>query len=170
MLSNNSYDLDFNSLNYARKVVSWGWEYEALKKSALKFVRFVVAFPLSLLFGLWLNQKRKSFMKQMRKNRVVLHNVSDYRKLRTQLDEVRKLYPFLKNVKKLDLKELPWVFRYCGFQVQRMTSTLLQYFTWLEKELDCLNKEQFKSQSKTFKFTSEKELWENRNKAYNYWM
>ena len=170
MLSSNSYDLDFNSLNYARKVVSWEWEYEALKKSVWKFARLLLASPVSLVFGFWLSTKRKAFTKQMRKKHVVVHTSSEYNKLRSHLDEVRALYPFLKKVKKLDLKDLPWAVRYCGFEMQKMTNTLLQYFTWLEKELDCLNTEQFKSQSKTFNFTSEKELWENRNKAYQYWM
>ena len=167
---NNSYDLNSHSLDYAQEVVSLQWRYAALKKSFWKFLWGGLAVPFSLLLGLWLNNKRKSFVKHMRNNHVTFNTASDYKKVRLHLDKVRLLYPFLKEVKTLDLKDLPWGYRYCGHQILKMTSTLVQYFTWLEKELDCLNQEQFKSHSKTFKFTSEKELWENRNKAYQYWM
>lgn len=170
MLHNNTYDLDLNSLNNARTVALWQSHYESLKKSVWKFVAVVLAVPLFFFLALWVRSKRKSFTKHMRLNRLSLNKAEEYQKVRTHLDEVRFLYPVLKKAKDLNVKKMPWSFRFCAVQMKKMSSTLLQYFKWLEKELHSLNTEQFKSPSKTFKFTSEKELWQNRNKAYQYWM
>lgn len=173
MYHNPQYDLDFNSIDNSKTVDFWAWKYEAFRKrmnnAASYAMEYTVLVPLFFFLALLVKRKRKKFTTHM-KTSTKLNSVKDYKRLRNNLDNARFFYPVLNKVKKLEPKELPWSFRYFGVQMKKMSSTLLQYFAWLEKEIEPLNTEQFKSQSKTFKFTSEKELWENRNKAYDYWM
>jgi hypothetical protein len=170
MLFNNSYDLDSYSLKNAQSVVAWQWHYNAFKKSFWNKVGLVMVAPLSLILGLFFLYERRSFTKHMRQKHYSFHTLSDYTKLRLQLDKATLLKPYLITLSKYDMKRIPFLLRFGGVQLKKMSRTLLQYFNWLEKEVNVLNTETFKSKSKTFKFTSEKELWQNRNKAYTYWM
>ena len=106
----------------------------------------------------------------MRKEVQEVHTFYDYATLRKNLVDMQPLLHSLKKVNKLSLKETPFLAEYCMEQMQKMTSTLLQYHKWTEARLNKFNTEQFKSESTAFKFTPEKELWGKRNKAYSYWM
>ena len=67
-----------------------------------------------------------------------------------------------------DVASAPYLLRYTLRQMKAMATTLDTYHKWLNDSLDKMNKPQ--PDSKVFRMVSEKELWDNRNKAYKYWM
>jgi hypothetical protein len=106
----------------------------------------------------------------MRKDMPLFKNHTDYLKFKGHLNEIDELMPSLKKVSGYNLKKAPWPVKYTLSQMQKMTSTVITYSSWLKSRLISLNEEQFTSDSKVFKLVSEKELWKNRNQVYQYWM
>ncbi len=161
------------SLRNARNVLSLEWLYDGLKQflgTFLLLALVVLLYPLVLLFGFWLQTKRKKFRKVMRTPFNGFYNSNHYLHLKVSLKQFKQFNPTLKKVAASNLKKTPFLLRYTVGQMQKMSSTLVTYSEWLESHLNCLNTEQFKSESKEFKLLTEKELWRKRNKAYQYWM
>jgi len=174
MLATNSYNPFENSLNNAKSVVGLDWLYESVKSQVGKLwllvLAFFVGFPVILFLGFLLKRKRKKFQTSMKKELPVFNDYKSYLEFKSHLDKLESLTPSLKKVSGYNLKKAPWPLSYTLGQMQKMTSTLLTYNSWLKSRLNSLNEEQFKSNTTVFKFVSEKELWRNRNQAYQYWM
>lgn len=170
MLYSNSYDLHVNGLRNARTVdryQRWYEEYSVVFK-ALFSLGIIV--PLLWVVGVYIYFKRKSFNKQMKGSKMQLNSVSSYVTLRTNLD---KMKPFMKSVNKihsLNVEDIPLMMRFPISQLKKMSKTLVKYNSWKESNLDKFNTPQFKDKESVFVLTTEKDLWENRNKAYSYWM
>ncbi|MCO5238890.1 MAG: hypothetical protein M9904_02435 [Chitinophagaceae bacterium] len=162
------------SLSNAKTVVSLGWLYEEVRNHMGKLLVLVLTFflglPLVFAFGFWLRLKRRELQKNMRKAPPAFKTHNDYRQFKTHLAKMDSLMPALETVAKYNLKKAPLHLRYTLNQMQKSTSTLVTYHSWLTSRLNLLNNEQFKSESKVFKLVPEKELWEKRNAAYQYWM
>lgn len=174
MFASNTYNPFETSLTNAKTVVGLEWLYESVRKQIGKLLLVVLvvflALPVVLLFGYWLQRKRKRFQSHMRKDFKDFHRANDYLEYKVYTNKVATLTPSLKKVSGYNLKKAPWPLKYTLSQMQKMTSTLLTYNSWLKSRLNSLNEEQFKSESSVFKFVSEEELWRNRNHAYQYWM
>ncbi|MCG2612793.1 hypothetical protein LZZ85_00820 [Terrimonas sp. NA20] len=163
-----------SSLNNAKTVVGLEWLYEDVRSNLSKLLVVVLVvslgLPLVLFFGYRLKLKRKKFQRQMKKDLPLFKTHKDYSTFKKQLGELDALMPSLKKVHNYNARRAPWPIRYTLGQMQKMTSTLVTYNSWLKKRLDVLNEERFKGESNLFKFVSEKELWKDRNQAYQYWM
>lgn len=174
MLVTSAYQPFEASLSSAKTVVSLGWLYEEVRNHLGKLLVLVLAFllalPLVFLFGFWLRLKRKSLQKSMRSAPPPFKTHNDYQKFKTNLVKLTSLMPALETVSKYNLKKTPLYLKYTLRQMQKTTSTLVTYHSWLTSRFNLLNNEQFKSESKVFKMVPEKEMWEKRNTAYQYWM
>lgn len=174
MFAAETYNPFETSLSNAKTVVGLEWLYEGLRNHLSKLLVVVlvvlVGLPFVFFFGYWLQTKRKKFQRHMRKDLPLFKNHSDYLEFKGYLNKLEVLMPSLKKVSGYNLKKAPWPVKYTLGQMQKMTSTLVTYHSWLKTRLNSLNEEQFKSNSTVFKLVSEKELWKNRNQAYQYWM
>jgi hypothetical protein len=174
MLAINTYNSFDNNLTNAKAVVGLELLYESFRKQVGKFfilmVVCLVCLPFLLLFGLWLQTKRKSFQKHMKRDVKSFRNYSEYQEFKEYLSKLDNLMPSLNKVNKYNLKKVPFPFKYTLTQMQKMASTIVTYNDWQKSRLNSLNDEQFKSNgSQVFKHISERELWNNRNQAYQYW-
>lgn len=174
MFATSTYNPFETSLSNAKTVVGLEWLYEGLRNNLSKLFVLVLlilaGLPFVFFFGYWLQTKRKKFQKYMRKDLSLFKNQNDYLEFKDNLNKLESLMPSLKKVSNYNLKKAPWPVNFTLNQMQKMTSTLVTYNSWLKTRLNSLNEEQFKSKSTVFKLVSEKELWKNRNKAYQYWM
>ncbi len=174
MFATNTYNFFETGLNNAKIVVGLEWLYESVKKQLGKFFLLVLlvllGFPAVLLFGFWLQKKRRKFQKHMRNELPFFKDQNDYLEFKAYLNKAYSLSPSLKKVSGYNVKKAPWPLKYTLKQMKKMTSTLLTYNDWLKTRLNSLNEEHFKSEKTVFKFVPEKELWKNRNEAYQYWM
>ena len=174
MFAAGTYNPFETSLSNAKTVVGLEWLYEGVRNHLGKLLVValvvVVGLPFVFFFGYWLQTKRKKFQRHMRKDFTLFKSHGDYLEFKDYLNKLELLMPSLKKVSNYNLKKAPWPVKYTLSQMQKMTSTLVTYNNWLKTRLNSLNEEQFKSNSTVFKLVSEKELWKNRNKAYQYWM
>lgn len=174
MFATNTYNPFENNLSNAKTVVGLEWLYESVKnhigKLFVVILLVLVGLPLVFLFGYWLQTKRKKFQRHMRKDMPLFKSHNDYLNFKEYLNRLDELTPSLKKVSGYNLRKAPWPVKYTLSQMQKMTSTVITYNSWLKSRLTSLNEEQFTSDSKVFKLVSEKELWKNRNQVYQYWM
>lgn len=172
MFASNTYNSFETSLSNAKTVVGLEWLYESVRDNLgkLVFVTLVVlaGLPFVFFFGFWLKMKRKKFQRNMKKDFSLFKNYTDYLEFKDNLNKLDTLMPSLKKVANYNLHKAPWPVKFTLSQMQKMTSTLVTYNTWLKKRLDALNED--KDKESVFKLVSEKELWKNRNQAYQYWM
>ncbi|MGN6533913.1 MAG: hypothetical protein ACTHK0_19385 [Ginsengibacter sp.] len=106
----------------------------------------------------------------MKKDFPLFKSGAEYLRFKESLEKLEVLMPSLMKVSGYHVQKAPWSVNYTLAQMQKMTSTLVTYNNWLKSRLNSLNEEQFKSSAATFKLVPEKELWQNRNQAYQYWM
>lgn len=174
MFATQTYNPFENSLSNAKTVVGLEWLYESVRNHLGKlFVVLLVVLlglPFVFFFGYWLQTKRRKFQRHMKKDMPLFKSHNDYLKFKGYLNKLDELMPSLKKVSGYNLKKAPWPVKYTLSQMQKMTSTVITYNSWLKSRLTTLNEDQFTSKSKVFKLVSEKELWNNRNQAYQYWM
>ena len=130
----------------------------------------LVLLPLAFLFGFWLSRKRNYLVKNMRDTALDLNNTEQYVTYKNKLNKLTKDSERLVKVSSYNLKKVPLFVRYPVAQMKYLSSTLLTYEGWLQSRLTKYNQEQFQSEQKIFSFKPESELWDNRNKVYNYWM
>ncbi|WP_407526295.1 hypothetical protein PDL71_05180 [Lacibacter sp. MH-610] len=164
-----------SSLTNAKVVVGLNWLYESLRTNLSKIFVFLlvllIALPLVLFFGFWLQLKRKKFQKLMKKNKpLLLKDNKEYLQYKENSDKLNNLMPSLEKVSTYKLSKVPWPLRYTLRQMQSMTSTLITFQNWLSSRLEPLNESQLQGKSKFFKYVPEEYLWKKRNKAYKYWM
>ncbi len=174
MFTAQTYNPFETSLSNAKTVVGLEWLYESVRTHLGKlFVVLLVVLlglPFVFFFGYWLQTKRRKFQRHMKKDMSLFKSHNDYVKFKGYLNKLDQLTPSLKKVSGYNLKKAPWPVKYTLSQMQKMTSTVITYNSWLKSRLTTLNEDQFTSNSKVFKLVSEKELWNNRNQAYQYWM
>lgn len=174
MFAAQPYNTFETSLDNAKTVVGLEMLYESVRKNLSKLMvvllMLVVGLPFVFFFGFWLQTKRKKFQKHMRKDVPSFNSYKDYLELKDSLSKLDELMPALKKVNSYNLKKAPVPIRFTLNQMQRMTSTLVTYNDWLKSRLNSFNEEQFRSKSQVFKLVTEKELWKERNKVYQYWM
>lgn len=134
-------------------------------------VFFTIGFPFFLFFGYWLKRKRTRLVKTMLESKSVnLNSTKDYVEFKNGLQRFDGYLPILRKAADLNPKKIPRLFRYTPIQLQKLSSTLVTFNTWLHSRLTPMNQPRHSSEATEFKFVSEKELWENRNHAYQYWM
>jgi hypothetical protein len=174
MFAAQPYNTFENSLNNAKTVVGLELLYESVRKSLSKLMVVTLltflGLPFVFFFGFWLQRKRKKFQQHMKKVVPSFNTYKDYLELRESLSKLDELMPTLKKVNTYNLKKAPIHLRYTLSQMQKMTSTVVTYNNWLKSRLKTFNEEQFTSKAQVFKLVTEKELWERRNKVYQYWM
>lgn len=174
MLTTNTYNPFETSLNNAKTVVGLEWLYEGVRNHFGKLVVVVlvvlVGLPFVFFFGFWLKMKRKKFQKQMRKDLALFKSHEDYLVFKDYLNKLDVLMPSLKKVSNYNLHKAPWPVKFTLSQMQKMTSTLVTYNSWLKKRLKALNDDNSQNNETVFTLVSEKELWKNRNQVYQYWM
>jgi hypothetical protein len=174
MFALKTYNHFESSLSNAKTVVGLEWIYEGVRNHLGKILASIlvllIGLPFVFFFGFWLQTKRKKFSRHMKKEIPLFKSSDGYLNFKEHLKKLDGLTPSLKKVSEYNLKKAPWPLSYTLGQMQKMASTLVTYNGWLKKRLDPLNEEKFSSNSKVFKFVSEKELWKNRNQAYKYWM
>jgi len=168
--SYNSFDASLTSGNL---LTSLEGLYTSLRKIMGRALLLVLAtlflLPFAFALGLWFKKQRSFFLKTMRNDNQKLNTVEDYVSFRENLDQLGELKSKLSKLKTYNLKNAPWGVSFLLNQMQKTSSTLLQYYSWNEEKLADFNKPRVKSSSH-FVFVSENELWENRNPAYSYWM
>ncbi len=174
MFAANSYSPFETGLANAKTVVGLEWIYEGVKNHFGKLLFFVlvvlIGLPVVFFFGYWLQVKRRKFRRRMKRDLPLLNTLEEYLKLKDYITNLDKLAPSLKKVEQYNKKEAPWPLKYTLSQMQKMSSTLLTYNKWQKSRLNCLNTEQFSGSTNVFTFVSERELWAERNTAYQYWM
>lgn len=162
------------SLLSAKTVVGLEWLYESVRVYLGKLIVVVLVFllglPFVLFFGYWLKVKRKKLQRYMKVDMPVFNNADDYLRFKQQLDKVDSLLPSLKKVSEYKRQKAPWPVRFTLRQMQKMSSTVVTYNSWLKSRLNLFNEDQFAGKSRVFRLVSEKELWKNRNQVYQYWM
>lgn len=174
MFATNTYNPFETSLDNAKTVVSLEWLYEGVRNHLGKMVFLtlvvLVGLPFVFFFGFWLKMKRKKFQKHMKKDLTLFKSHKDYLDFKDHLNKLDTLMPSLKKVTNYNLYKAPWPVKFTLSQMQKMTSTLVTYNSWLKKRLNAFNEDNCQSHETVFKLVSEKELWKNRNQVYQYWM
>jgi hypothetical protein len=169
-----SYNPFESSLNNARTLAGVESFYVGLKnqlgKVFLVSIVLLLGLPLVFFFGFWLSRQRRKFLKFMRKDYTEFNSSSGYSNFKKKVEELDKFTPYLKKLTHYNPKRAPLLLRFTISQMQKTSSTLLTFEGWLRSRLDNYNKPIFLSNSNIFRFLSEKELWERRNKVYEYWM
>ncbi len=167
----NSFELGINSGN---ALTSLEGLYVSLSKAFGKFFIMILVilllWPLVLFFGVWLKTQRRKLLKSMNNGHVEFKTAEAYLVFRKKVESLDKLKPGLEKVNSYSLEKAPLFVSYTLRQMQKTGETLLTYNSWLHSELEQYNSKQYHTPSKLFRFKSETELWNNRNKAYSYWM
>lgn len=174
MIAPNTYNPFENSVNNAKTVVSLEWLYQEVRTHLSKLIVvtlvIITSLPIVFLFGFWLHMQRKRFQKCMKKEPIFFKSNKDYLEFKVSLEKLDVLMPSLQKVLHYDLNKTPWPMKYTLRQMQKMTSTLVTFNSWLKTRLSPFNETKFKSKSQAFHLISEGELWKNRNPVYQYWM
>lgn len=142
--------------------------YRSLSGYAFLVLLVVALYGLSLpLFLL-----RKPFAKRFSKldpNRV-FNNPDVYVKYKKRLAQMHRYSPSMEDIAAITAKHRVWYLAFPLKEFQFASKLMLAYRDGMQAMLDKYNSRQFQSESTEFSFVTEKELWENRNHAYDYWM
>ena len=149
--------------------------YQVFKKRVkLYLFGYCLALPFvfigSFFFGLWVSRQRKFFQKMMAKERFNLHTYNEYLAYKEVGQQLNSFTPTLKRLSQANIKKAPFFLRFPLRRMARMSSTLLTFKQWHDMQLVKFNTPQFKQQGSFFLMVTEKELWEKRTKAYDYWL
>jgi hypothetical protein len=162
-----NHEVSFN-LGTVKNLEKGYFNFRSLLRSYFGKVLFVVP---SWLFGFWLMRKRRFFEKLVRQNREMkLETTEDYLAYRKLLKQLEKLdSPFYQKLKNVDLKNAPWPYKLPLTELKKTSSHLSLFRKWTLSKLEQYNSPMFETKS-TFELLPENEHWNNRNKAYTYWM
>lgn len=170
-----AFDGVLKGSNAANKVVEIYFSIIKIIRSVALLMLLWIVFglillPVMYLFAFWLYRKRVILVKLMNERKDDFNNVEQYKNSKEKLEKLSKYTSKVNMLAEFDLKKCNLFIRYPISQIKSLSSTILTYEGWLKSNLIKYNKEQFHSEKDIFLFKPEDELWENRNKAYNYWM
>lgn len=166
-----SFDISISS---AQIVVRIDRVYIFLKnlvgKVIFEFLAIFICLPLVYIFAVLLRAKRKRLQKSMRESFNDFRDYEHYLKFKNSVHDLSVFLPKLKAIGGYNIKNAPLPIRFPLNQIKKMTSTLVTYNEWLDSRLTPLNEDNVDNECSDFKLITEKELWDNRNHAYQYWM
>lgn len=173
-LSQNSYDSYKESSTSATLLTSLEGMYTSMRdyfgKVSLLFLVYTVLWPLVLFVTVVLKNQRRKMLLHMNNRQPKLSTVQDYLKFKKNLQSSDEFKNRLQKVGTYELKNTHLVVRFALTQMQKVADTLLTFNGWMHSRLDeAMNKSKFKA-PKNFVLKTENELWNERNKAYDYWM
>ncbi len=166
-----AYDLSMNSAKHINIIAQSYLSTKAiLKASIVVGIALVLIYPLSFIAGLWFKLMKYKIMKMEKKEKNTFDTIEEYVSFKEKMETFNKYTLTLNKISTVDIKKIPHPARFVFKQMKDVSLLLLKYNSNMNSRLDFYNKPQFKSKSDIFKFKSEKQMWESRNKAYKYWM
>jgi hypothetical protein len=145
-----------------------------LLKTPIKFILNIFAFFILTAIVViavpcvWLFLRYFRYRLQKQSNidiRFSLDNYADYRK---SYDIINSFIGDLKDFNTLDLKDVPFGFRFLVKEIQKLSNIVCQFHKKLTDAFDDLDNSGSKSSLNIFTPISSQELWENRPKVYQY--
>lgn len=106
----------------------------------------------------------------MRQDLSEFATANEYAVFKNKLAKMDRLRPTLKEVAGLKAEKAPLLIKYVLKQMQLTCKTLLAFYDWALSRLVNYNTQPENNHSKVFRFKPEDDLWNNRNKAYDYWL
>ena len=173
-LHHNTFDTYKESSTSAMLLTSVEGMYTSLReylgKVKLLVLVYTLLWPFVLVVTLVLKNQRRKMLVHMKNRHPKLTTVQDYVKFRKNLDSSDEFNKRLQKVGTYNLESTHFVVRFALTQMQKVADTLLSFNCWMHSRLDeAMNKSKFNA-PKNFVLKTEKELWNERNKAYDYWM
>lgn len=173
-----AYTVSDMGLRQAKAVAGAEYLYETVRdlfgrqfSKQIRWILLSVVFcTLFLPFGFFFRTMRKKLAKRMKREMPGFKTAEEYAIFKRQLAQMQSFLPDLKRVTNYNLSRAPWPARLVLREMQKISSTLITYTEWYNSRLSKMNTEQFATKNTHFRFTSERELWNNRNPAYEYWM
>lgn len=138
--------------------------------AVLTILAYFLVLPLGVVLGFWILRKRNYFVRNMKNECTEFSSPEIYAEYKNKLATLTKDKKLLQKVSNLDVKKIPFYAKFPVKQLKKLTSTILLYIDWMESRLKIYNTEHFISSNSVFVFKSERKLWEERNKAYSYWL
>lgn len=131
---------------------------------------YVIAFPLCLLLGFAIRAKRKALQKVMSYDKKTVSTNEEYVSRKQEIQFLKEIVAKISRLNSVDISTLPNPVKFPLNQIKKFNFTIGNYLERLDLVLAQYNKKQFDTSEDTFKLRGEKELWDSRNKNYQYWM
>lgn len=173
-LSHKTFDTYKEGSTSALLLTSFEGMYSSLRESMGKvwvlFLVYTLLWPFVLVVTLVLKNQRRRMLLHMKNRQPKLGTVEDYVKFKQNLDSSDEFNARLQKVGSYNPDSAHFVVRFALTQMQKVADTLLTFNGWMHSRLDeAMNKSKFNA-PKNLVLKTEKELWNERSKAYDYWM